>query len=100
MSYEAGSGIVFKEIDGKTLICVERATSLELKEGNFTLKGDSLEIRAGHGIKISSVHPNILVLSVDTSKQDERIFDLQKEIDARLKNIEAIFVKIVKQAKT
>ena len=98
-TFEAGHGIDFKILDDKILISTKSETSLELKEGNFHLKGDQLIIKAGHGIKISSVHPNVLVITADTTKQDEKIFDMKKQMDERLKNIEAIFVKIVKANK-
>ena len=95
--FEAGSGIVFKEVDGKTLICADVKT--RIKETNFLLEGDHVEIRAGQGVKIQSIHPNIIVVSVDTTKQDERIYNLQQEVDKRLETIETIFLKIVKDSK-
>ena len=95
--FESGSGIEFKHIDDKILISAQCTT--RLKEGEFFIEGDHVEIRAGHGVKISSIHPNILVITADTTKQDEKIYDLQKQVNARLETIEKVFSKILKQVK-
>lgn len=97
MNYEAGSNIEFKHIGDKTFITARDTT--KIKEGNFLLEGDHVEIRAGQGVKISSIHPNIIVVSVDTTKQDERIYDLQQEMNKRLETIERVFSKILKTIK-
>lgn len=95
---EYGSGIIVKNLDDKILICAENKT--KIREGNFLLVGDNIVVEAGKGIKISSRHPNVLVISCDTSKQDEIIFDLKKEINSRLETIEKVFAKIIKSVKT
>lgn len=94
---EYGSNLIAKELDDKTILIAKNTTRIQ--EGNFLLEGEHIEIRAGKGVKVSSIAPNILVISCDTTKQDEAIYDLRKEVDARLKNIEAIFVKLVKGSK-
>lgn len=95
--FAAGSGIEFKELGDKILITGQSRT--RLKEGNFLLEAEHIEIRAGHGIKISSIHPNILIIAADTIKQDEKIYDLQQGLDKRLEVIEKIFSRIIKDAK-
>lgn len=94
---EYGSGIIVKELEDKILICAENKT--RLKEGNFSLEAYEIIIKAGKGIKISSIGKDTLVITADTTNQDEANFDFRKEIDERLKNIEVVFAKILKQAK-
>ena len=91
---EYGSGIVVKEIDDKILICAENKT--RLKESNFSLEAHEIIIEAGKGVKISSKGKDTLVISVDTTKQDEKIYDMQQEMDRRLTTIEKIFLQLKK----
>jgi hypothetical protein len=86
--FEAGNGIELKNLDDKILISAKCTT--RLKEGNFLIEGDSVEIRAGHGIKISSIHPNILVVSADTAKQEEKIFDFNKRLETVEKSLVSV----------
>lgn len=97
MKTEYGTGIVVKEMPDKIMVCAENTT--RLIQGNFILEGKEIIVESGEGIKISSRHPNILVISVDTKKQDEAFFDLKKNTDERLKVIEQVFSKILKSIK-
>ena len=58
---ELGENLIIRHLDAKTLISGQIAT--RLKQGDFMLEGEHIEIRAGQGVKISSIHPNILVIS-------------------------------------
>lgn len=91
--FEAGSNIEFKELDDKIVITAKNTT--RIKEGNFLLEGEEIEIRADKGIKISSIHPNILVITADTAKTQEAIFDFNKRIEVVEKSL-ATILKILK----
>ena len=91
--FEAGSNIELKDLGEKILIATKNAT--KLKEWNFLLEGDHVEIRAGQGVKISSIHPNIIVVSVDSTKQDEAIYDFNQRIEVVEKSL-ATIMKILK----
>lgn len=92
---EYGSGIIVKELDEKIIISAET----RLREGNFLIQGECVDVRAGNGIKISSVHPNILVITANTTKMEEKIFDLENAFNKRLENIEKAFSQLLKKAK-
>lgn len=94
---EYGSGFIVKDLPDKKLICVDIKT--RIKQGNFNLEGEHIVVECGHGIKISSKHPNTLVISADLTKLEEKIFDLEKAVDKRLETIEKIFTKIIKDTK-
>ena len=96
--FEAGSGIEFKKIsDDKILISA--TTKTKFLVNGFTIEGKEIIIEGDKGIKISSRHPNVLVISMDITKVEEGLYDLKKEVDARLKTIEEIFLKIVRNTK-
>ncbi len=94
---EYGKGIVVKELDDKVLLCAESKT--RLKEGNFHLEAEEIIIEAGSGVKISSRGHNTLIISCNLVKIEEKIFDFQKEINARLEVLEKALHKILKQVK-
>lgn len=94
---EYGTGLTVKYLDDKVIVCADN--KMRMIEGNFKLEGDTIIIEAGNGIKISSRHPNVLVISSDTTKVDEKMHDLSKSIDERLKVIESVFAKILKSVK-
>lgn len=94
---EYGSGIIVKELDDKILITAQCRT--RLKEGNFLLEAEHINIEAGPGIKISSKGKDTLVISCDFKKMEESFFDFRKEVDDRLKSIEKAFSIILKQVK-
>lgn len=94
---ESGTGIEIKILDDKIIICAEN--KMRIREGNFLLQGEEIIIEAGRGIKISSRHPNILVIETNLTKIEEKVYDLQKSMDERLKVIESVFSKILKQIK-
>lgn len=90
---EYGHGLVVKELDDIILITTEGRT--HLKEGNFTLDAEVIHIEAGPGIKISSKGKDTLVISVNTTKMEEKIFDLNKRFEV----IEKGMTKIMKANK-
>lgn len=94
---EAGSGIVFKYIDDKIIISAKNTT--RIKEGVFSLEGKEIIIEGGKGVTISSRHPNILVIHANLSKVEEKILELEEEVNKRLEIIEKCFSKIMKQVK-
>lgn len=92
-----GRGIEFKELDDKILITGQSRT--HLKDGNFTLDAAVIHIKAGSGIKISSLGNDTLLISSNLTKIEEDIFDFKKSVDERLKNIEKAFSTILKQVR-
>jgi len=94
---KAGSGILFKFLDDKILISAENTT--RIIQGSFVLEGKEIVIESGRGIKISSRHPNILVIESDLTKVEEAMYDLKKSTDDRLRVIETVFAQIIKKAK-
>ena len=95
---EYGDGLIVRNLDDKILISAQCAT--RIREGNFLLQGEEIIIEAGRGIRISSRHPNILVIEANLTKMEEKVFDLQQEVNKRLEVIEKVFGKILKQVKT
>ena len=85
MTYEAGQNIEFKHLDDKTLITAKNTT--RIVEGNFSLEGEQIIIKAGHGIKISSIGKDTLCISADTAKVDEAIYDFRKRLDVVEKSL-------------
>ena len=96
--FEAGEGIEFKILDDKILITGQSRTLL--KEGNFLLDGKVIHVESGKGITISSRGRDTLVVSANLTKMEEKIFDLQQEVNKRLETIERVFSKILKTVKT
>lgn len=94
---EYGSGILVKYLDDKIIICAKNTTKLQ--QGSFTLEADVIKIESGKGVVISSKGKDTLVISADLIKLDEMIFDLKKDTDARLKNIEQAFAQILRTIK-
>ena len=94
---EFGEGLIVRELDDKILITGQTRTAL--KDGHFLLDAEVIHIEAGPGIKISSKGKDTLVISCDLTKHEAKLYDMKKEMDERLKTIEAIFLKIVKDAK-
>lgn len=94
---EYGSNLIVKELDDKIIICAKNTT--KLKQGVFELEADQIKIESGVGIKITSKGKDTLVISVDLTKIEEAMFDLKNSTNDRLKVIEAVFSKILKQAK-
>lgn len=94
---EYGKGFVCKELADKILLTTEGRTIL--KESDFTLDAEIINIIAGPGIKISSKGKDTLVISCNLTKVEEQIYDFKKEIDERLQTIEKVFSKIMKQVK-
>lgn len=94
---EAGHGINIKILDDKILISAQCAT--RLKEGNFLLESDHINVESGPGIIISSRGKDTLVISCNLKNIEEKVYDLEKSVDKRLETIEKIFTKIIKDAK-
>ena len=94
---EYGDGLIVRNLDDKILISAQCTT--RLKEGNFLLQAEVINIEAGPGIKISSKGHDTLVISCDLTKLEVKIFDMQKEMNTRLEVIEKVFGKILKQVK-
>ena len=94
---QLGENLIIRHLDDKTLITGQSRTLI--KEGNFLLDSQIIHIEAGAGIKIHSKGNDTLVFSVDLTKMESKIFDLQQEVDKRLKTIEGIFLKIVKDTR-
>lgn len=94
---EYGSGLIVKHLDDKILITAQSRT--RLKEGNFLLEAEHINIEAGPGIKISSKGKDTLVISCNLTKVEESLYDFKKEVDERLKAIEKAFSIILKQGK-
>lgn len=94
---EYGSGIIIRYLDDKILISAKSTT--RLKEGNFLLEAEVIHIEAGPGIKISSRGKDTLVISCDLTKLEEKIYDLQKDVNSRLEIIEKVFSQILKNTK-
>jgi len=95
---EYGTGLIIKELDDKKIICAENTTKIQ--QGSFVLESDVIKIESGAGVRISSKGKDTLIISADLTKIDEKLFDLRKDVDARLKVIETVFAKILKQVKT
>lgn len=64
-----------------------------IKCAEFSLQGESIEIRAGRGIRISSVSPNVLIISAQHNELEAQYVDLQKRFD----NLESLFLKQIKK---
>ena len=94
---QLGENLIIRNLDEKTLITGQARTLL--KEGNFTLDAEVIHVKSGPGVKIHSSGNDTLVISCDLTKIEAKIYDMQLEMDKRLKTIEAIFLKIVKDAK-
>ena len=94
---EYGDGLIVRNLDDKILITAERRTHLQ--DGNFILNAQVIKIEAGAGIKISSKGHDTLVISCDLTQLEAKVYDMQVEMDKRLKVIEQVFTKILKQAK-
>lgn len=94
---EFGENLTIRYLDEKTLITGQSRTLL--KEGNFILDSETINIIDGPGIKISSKGKDTLIISCDLTKLEAKMYDLQQATDKRLETIEKIFTKIIKDAK-
>lgn len=90
---EYGHGLIVKELSDKVLVTTEGRT--HIKEGNFTLDAEVIHIESGPGVKISSKGRDTLVISVNTTNIEEKIFDLNK----RFEIIEKGMAKIMRAIK-
>ena len=86
---EFGENLTIRYLDEKTLITGQSRTLL--KEGNFILDSETINIIAGPGIKISSKGKDTLIISCDLTKLEAKMYDLQQATDKRLETIEKIF---------
>jgi hypothetical protein len=53
-----------------------------LKSGVFKVSGDAVEVIAGDGIKITTTHPDKLIISANIDKEKLRIVELEKAVKA------------------
>ena len=94
---EYGDGLIVRNLDEKILITAQSRT--HLKDGNFLLDAQTINIESGPGIKIASKGKDTLVISCDLTKFEVKIFDMKQEMDKRLEIIEKSFLNIMKTLK-
>jgi hypothetical protein len=81
-------------IDGdKTIISAPQLSNTNIKNGPFMLSGQCVEIEAGKNIKISTSHPNKMIIEADFAKELVRIVDLETRIASLEKVIASLLRK-------
>lgn len=95
---ETGNNIEIDFTTDRTIISAVNTTTL--KNGPFTISGESIEIIAGRGIQINTKMPNIITISVDDTKEFFRVKELEKansELSKRLENIEKAILNLTRK---
>jgi hypothetical protein len=89
----AGRNIEVKASGNKVFIEAPQLNQTRIKHAEFDLQGDYIEIRAGKGIHLSSISPNVLVISSQHNEIEAQYIDLQK----RFENLESLVLKQIKK---
>lgn len=79
---------------GNLIVSAPTLNQSSIKNGEFILRGDTIEIEAGRGIKIDTAMPNHLKISIDINRQIVEIEDLK----TRFNNLEQVVLGMVKNA--
>lgn len=87
-----GRNVEVKMFAGKLMVDAPLLNQTRLKYAEFDLKGDCIEIRGGKGIKITTAHPNVLIISSHYNEIEAAYSDLQKRFD----NLERLFLERIK----
>jgi hypothetical protein len=86
MKLREGENIQIVEDGEDVFIHAKLLNQTVLKSGPFTLSGRDIEIVSGEHIRISSAHPNTLIITANIDQEKARIADLT----ARVKNLETV----------
>lgn len=92
MKIRQGENIKVVEDGEGVFIHAPLTNKTTLKLGAFTLQGDVVEVEAGEGIRLKSIHPNKLIISSDTDKQTCRII----ELESRVRALEVVIADLLK----
>ena len=92
MEILAGENIKVTVDGDKTIISALTINQTRLKNGPFIVSGNEVVIEAGERIKISTVHPDKLIISADINKEIVRIVDLE----TRIANLEKVISKLLR----
>ncbi len=82
--------------DKNLFISAPEITHTKLKVGDFTVKGNEVEIVAGRNIHLTTAHPNILTIGCDLDKEKSIIARLEK----RIENMERVIARLIKGSTT
>ena len=81
-------------IDGeKMIISAPNLSNTNIKNGPFTLSGQCVEIEAGKNVKISTSHPNKMIIEADFAKETVRLVDVENRIASLEKVIASLLRK-------
>lgn len=84
----SGRNIEIKRLGQKIIVDAPSLNKQRVKCAEFDLIGDQIEIRAGKGIRLSSINPNVLIISSHYSELEAQYIDLQR----RFENLEKLFL--------
>lgn len=92
MKIREGENIKIVEDGDDVFVHAPLVNKTTLKHGVFTIQGDAVEIVAGEFIKISTAHPNKIIISAQIDKEKARIISLE----SRVANLEKVITDLLK----
>lgn len=92
MTLRAGENIRIVQDGEDTFIHAPLTNKTTMKQGVFLVQGDAVEVRGGEHIRVTSINPDVLVITVDIDKEKARIVDLER----RVKNLEKVIADLLK----
>lgn len=78
---------------GDLIVSAPLLKNSSIKVSDFTISGEVIEIESGRGIKIETVMPNKIKISIDINRQIVEI----EELKTRFNNLEKVVLDYVKK---
>lgn len=86
---------IFTDKDNNIIISAPQINKTNIKNGEFLISGDSVEIEAGRNISITTVHPNKMIIGADFDKENAKI----RHLEDRVSNLEKAIALLLREKK-